>query len=254
MNQYSGSDDDEEDSSDVDDVQEGVENCELSGEEDVFNDDLYCVACNKFFNSDSSKLNHEGSKKHRQNIELLKAEMNAEEEKFQENVEEENLVVAEESVEDDEDETEPVVKSKGKKSKKKNKKNFNFDEEVVKDESSDEKQEEAPVLETKLIESDNEDDWSSNKKAKKTKVKGKSKIEKPKPVEPVEEKIVEPTIEPKATEDVTSTEPDLRCATCKEIFSSKNKLFNHLKKTNHSIYLGEVKTKVAEKSSSKKKK
>jgi len=36
-----------------------------------------------------------------------------------------------------------------------------------------------------------------------------------------------------------NAEADRRCAVCKAEFSSKNKLFTHLKNTGHSIYLGQ---------------
>ncbi|KAJ8687259.1 hypothetical protein QAD02_023053 [Eretmocerus hayati] len=39
----------------------------------------------------------------------------------------------------------------------------------------------------------------------------------------------------KSTEPIQ--DPDHNCATCKQVFSSKNKLFDHLKKTGHSVFL-----------------
>lgn len=52
------------------------------GSDDSDLDDLYCVACNKFFRTEKSFANHERSKKHVENAALLKTAM----------VEEENLV------------------------------------------------------------------------------------------------------------------------------------------------------------------
>lgn len=37
--------------------------------------ELYCVACDKSFKSEKSFQNHEGSKKHKKNVELLKQHM-----------------------------------------------------------------------------------------------------------------------------------------------------------------------------------
>lgn len=50
---------------------------------DVDPDLLYCVACNKKFNSLNAFQNHELSKKHKQNVELVKKTMTEEENNFQ---------------------------------------------------------------------------------------------------------------------------------------------------------------------------
>lgn len=264
LNQYSDSDL-EEDSDEVGEIENEMENCEL--EDGSFDDELYCVACHKFFNSESAKANHEGSKKHRQNVEQLKAEMAREEENFQQTKEalvdakvetlDAEVEMHDANEEHDSEVEEPVKKVKGKKSKKKNKKLFNYDEVSDHEEVADEKTQDAQESEIKIIESDDEkEDWHSNKKSKKSKAKVKVKNEKPKPVETVPEPKAEEAPEKLSKTQTTSESEgvDHRCATCKEIFPSKNKLFNHLKKTNHSIYLGEVKAKTAEKPSSKKKK
>lgn len=47
-----------------------------SGEEDEeFYDDLFCVACNKSFKSEKAFVNHERSKKHKENVAFLREEM-----------------------------------------------------------------------------------------------------------------------------------------------------------------------------------
>ncbi|XP_076063989.1 dnaJ homolog subfamily C member 21 isoform X3 [Oratosquilla oratoria] len=64
---------------------EGEENGEVSCEEEVdgeIMDDLYCAACNKFFKSDKAFANHERSKKHKENLEILKSEMQLEDELY----------------------------------------------------------------------------------------------------------------------------------------------------------------------------
>lgn len=247
MNQYSHS---EDESSADEDLEEKLEDCNLNDEDQVIDDELYCVACNKFFNSDSAKRNHEASKKHKQNVELLRSEMNAEEENYQQTVKENEEVDLEQEGSDEEEEVESKKKSKSKKSKKKNK-NLNFELEAEAEIDVNEIAEEVPLVETKAEQSDNDDDWSKGNKAKKTKSKGKSKSEKVKAEPAPEVKVEEPIATP--VQEMSDTS-DLRCATCKEIFPSKNKLFAHLKKTNHSIYLGEGKAKVADKSTSKKRK
>lgn len=262
LNQYSNSEAD--DSEEVDEVEEGLNNVDLDESEQVFEDELYCVACNKFFNSESAKQNHEASKKHRQNMEILKSEMEAEEETYQQKLSDDVEEVdddVENEIDDHEDEQisekdepEPVKKLKGKKSKKKNKKVMNYSSES--DAEIEEKvEEETPVIEAKLVEPD-EDDWSSGKKSKKVKSKGKSKSELIKIAEPEPKKdevqVKQPTISESSDVDCLSSEHN--CATCKATFPSKNKLFTHLKKTNHSIYLGEMKAKNVEKPMGKKKK
>lgn len=191
--------------------------------------------------------------------------MNAEEENYQqvlvndEKVSDEALIAGDESAGEilEEVEAEPVKKAKGKKSKKKNKKVVNYEDSESEQEQVEEpKVEEVPVVEAILVKSDEDEDWSSNKKAKKTKTKGKPKSEKSKPSEPepIKEEVVK--IETPSSEnflDVDESDQH-RCATCKQIFPSNNKLFTHLKKTNHSIYLGEEKAQGGEKPSSRRKK
>lgn len=261
MNQYS---ENEEDSSDVTELEDGVEDCDLNENEMLYNDELYCVACNKFFNSASAKINHEASKKHRQNTELLKTEMKIEDENFKQTVESvhknsdvETTIEEEEAGEVLEElETESVKgKSKGKKSKKKNKKFFNYESSDSELNEKEEKEKiDIPVIETKPLQSDEDEDWSENKKSKKTKSKGKSKGVKHKSPELEPIKLEEKTVEAPIAEEVHGTDQTgLCCVTCKQIFPSNNKLYIHLKKTNHSVYLGENKLKSSEKPSSRKK-
>lgn len=258
LNQYTDS---EEEASDIEGIDEGVENCDLSGGEEVFDDELYCVACNKFFNSESAKLNHEASKKHKQNTELLKSEMKAEEENYQEKlsneVEEPNAEDHSEN-EDDEIEAAPSKKLRGKKSKKKGKKVIDYqglEPEPEQEHANDVIVQEIPIIEPRPVESD-EDDWSNSKKIRKLKTKAKSRNEKvklPEP-EPKEEILVESETKPSQNPHDTDS-AEHRCATCRETFQSKNKLFAHLKKTNHSIYLGDTKAKAnGEKPNSRKNK
>lgn len=253
MNQYSDS---EYADSEVDEHEAEEKDFEPTQGEEIFQDDLYCVACNKFFNSESAKLNHEASKKHKQNTELLKAEMNSEESIYQQNLEAERSIDAElsgnevnEAEVGDSNEEElvedPVKKSKGKKSKKKNKKIVSYEEsEYVLEKSGEDVKDEAVLTnDVKLVEPD--DDWSSSKKPKKSKTKSRSKADNNKTTPPELEKLETLSIDHEASEEGEPNEH--RCATCNGTFPSNNKLYAHLKKTNHSIYL-------AEKSISKKKK
>ncbi|KAG5679913.1 hypothetical protein PVAND_009449 [Polypedilum vanderplanki] len=297
FNQYSDSeedctddDEDDEDDDSAQSIEEGMNECDIesdAAEEDEYNDELYCVACNKLFNSLSSKANHEGSKKHKQNIELLKSEMKAEEEIFQKNKngidensqEEEETIVSkskskkskqkkgikaeansENDIEIEANEVEPdaeeevaasTSKSKSKKSKKKKGKQQTI---VNSDHSENELDSTAKNEDLlKANDSEDDDDWGNSKKGKKIKSKGKPKIEKAKEVQtPSIEQEVQTKTESQ-TSELESSEIIHKCATCNQTFPSKNKLFNHLKATNHSIYLGELKKKNSEKLNPKKK-
>ncbi|KAL7036634.1 hypothetical protein ACKWTF_008887 [Chironomus riparius] len=260
LNQFSDSEySDDENEQDLDDV-EGIENdideCQLNSDEfeEEFDEELYCIACNKSFKNEGAKSNHDASKKHKQNVEKLKKEMNSEEESYQKAV---NGSKDSEVSDDEAEEAATTSKSKSKKSKKKKAKKFQNVEEPVKSESEhDDIQVEAVQENPEPIEllnksDSDDDDWSSNKKSKK--VKSKSKKEKKEPKKEVKELVVEPQKDLK-TDPIEPEDIIYRCATCKQVFQSKNKLFTHLKSTGHSVHLGEVKHKLAEKVGSKKKK
>lgn len=237
---------------------------EEEGDEAIYIDELYCVACNKSFKNHSSISNHQASKKHLENIERLKLEMLEEEGNFENSLSEEEL----------EDEEEAVVKISKKKKKMKNKKALlvvNSDEEeeeeavekiVVESEKTvengvneelEEKFEEVKVEEKVIIskkknkknkkvvqkqKSDDEDeeeeigkisedddeDWDNSRKGKKSKSKSKSK-----------KKQTNDSSDPEIDVDV-----DHVCVTCKQQFESKNKLFQHLKKTKHGVYIPKI--------------
>ncbi|CAO1358660.1 unnamed protein product [Diamesa hyperborea] len=302
LNQY---DDDSESSSDeISQIDEDLENCDLNDEN--YDDELYCVACNKFFMNESTKINHDSSKKHKFNLELLQAEMSNEESNFQmqnaevvqENDEKDDEVLDEE----EEEEVEIVKKSKGKKSKKKNKKVFNYDantdeeEEVFAAENIETPGEEVILEEEVKKESSEEELWDNNKKGKKSKTKKpksesskltveptlketdeeltskqeaniessddefknnnkKSKKSKAKKTKPESSKLkveakdsdeedypkvdVKKKVKPVSDDDDEEQDNELSCVTCHQLFTSKNKLFTHLKKTNHSVFISD---------------
>lgn len=266
FNQYQ--EDSESEYSETDELEEDVNGCKINSEEgsegENFDDDLYCVACNKFFNNEKSKTNHDASKKHKQNLELLKVEMNQEEETFKKiNDETEEILSDSQEEEPKEEEDLSDTKSKSKKSKKKLKK-------PVEIKSKDDEEEEAAVP-LDLIPSDSDDDknWSNsnNKKGKKAKAdvnktkKKKNKATEEIPPSKVEEKAPEQivVVETSTTKEenyeiIQGEDTTYNCETCNQVFPSKNKLFNHLKATNHSVYLGQAKQNNSEKSKNKKRK
>lgn len=253
FNQYDDGETSENDSCDEEElssaemaIENSADNCD-DFEENFADDELYCVACNKFFSNESSKRNHEASKKHRSNVELLKQKMQKDEDTFKEsgaqkleiNAEEEHFSVHSTSFETLEDE-----KLKQKKSKKKKLNRITNIEEGNANEAAKSEDNLVELLSASGISETLKDDpdcWS--KKSKKSKAyKGKSKSNE-KQVENLE---TGATSLPKdnSKDEVKATNPidenaENRCATCGQIFKSKNKLFDHLKRTNHSVYLGE---------------
>lgn len=271
FNQYTDSEESEEEDDETD--ENVTDELGLNVDPATLNeiDDLYCVACNKFFNSESSKKNHDASKKHKTNIELLRKQMEKDEFDFQksdnsskDSIEEEEEM-EEMSSEDSEAET-ANKKTKVKKSKKKKRFEFEEPEETNEVVTNDDDDIVDLLKSTNISESpiENDDSWSNSKKAKKTKSKNKTKPnENDKKVNETQTstetqlnsaQISEKTKIPVAASDELTTEADHRCATCGQIFPSKNKMFDHLKKTNHGVYLGDHKPKMSEKPSRKKKK
>ncbi|KAH8233020.1 hypothetical protein KR026_003221 [Drosophila bipectinata] len=245
---YTDEEEEENEESEDSEADPDVEDAEFELE---YVDDLYCVACNKTFKNAKARANHEESKKHRDNVERLRAEMEAEEEAFHEpssqedscnGVEEalDDLEIAEEHLSTEEvpsEEESPAKTKRGKKNKKSKKAaaiQVHEEEEVL--DGDDE------PLELKA--SDSEDDWSKGKKsARKTKSK-KSATNKSKPSEQSvpESAPQEANPAPAASpEDPDPSKPQHTCVTCRLVFDSKNKLFAHLKKTNHGVYIPKAK-------------
>lgn len=238
FDQYSDSEEDLEDCEEDENLENGMDNLELDDQ------DLYCIACDKFFSNPSSFKNHEESKKHKQNVSLIKQEMEEEETNFTQN----NGSAAEDESEKDESPVKTAKKSK--KSKKNKKKQPATVQELV---SEEEIVEVKDILQ--LDSSDKEDSWNDNnkssKKSKNKKTKTKTAVEKetepiakPVPVEKIEkEKPQKKNQKSQKTEPLPQSETvdvDHVCVTCKKTFNSKNKLFNHLKETKHSVFLDKL--------------
>lgn len=219
---YASSDDedyDENDDSDVGDVVNGAEELDLNGEaaEEEYIDHLYCVACNKSFKNESSFKNHETSKKHLSNIERLKKEMLEEDADYKINESaEENIDLNDAEANEEVDSIEPVKKSK--KSKKKNRIIVQSEPEPENEETENEVAHEQEDEKIEII-----DKPRKSAKAKRLKKNEQSNNA---------VHVAESSSESKADVDV-----DHVCVTCKSNFDSKNKLFAHLKKTNHGVYL-----------------
>lgn len=252
-----------------------------NGEESFYVDDLYCVACDKMFTNRSSFENHESSKKHKQNVELLRKAMREESQEFDQpeetvpeqeessvlpNAEQEPTDGAVNGSDIEQESNEKPAKSKQKKNKSKKKTLNNVS--VIK--SSDDEdptsglQQDIDMVGLRLgkkgaVDSDDDDDWGSGSKKPARKGKGKATTagrkakgqpdgppkapeSDQKPVDtPAPKKGTLKTSEPPPSDEEGPQQTDHSCVTCKEKFSSKNKLFDHLKKTGHSVYIDKLK-------------
>ncbi|KAF7272050.1 hypothetical protein GWI33_015136 [Rhynchophorus ferrugineus] len=252
-------------------AQEFGEELSNSEEETEALSNLYCVACNKVFKNPKAFENHESSKKHKENIEILTQVMLEEEEEnlsdiaedndMEEDREEDDLLldqeeqkeefseettkVSESSDEDDKSNSKPQKKSKKKKSKN-----------VIVAQMEE-------AIETELdISKVCDDDFdfgtskSQRKKSNKKNNTNKSKlntntVDKTSTGSTVgkEEIPKGPSIKErkkdrkknKRDSDISEIDTNHCCVTCKGNFPSKNKLFDHLKKSGHGVYLSSKK-------------
>ncbi|XP_016981325.1 dnaJ homolog subfamily C member 21 [Drosophila rhopaloa] len=217
-------------------------------------DDLYCVACNKTFKNAKARANHEESKKHKENVERLCQEMEEEEEAFNDASHEDSLNGVEESLDeiqiaDDQLSDDAALSEEAStlpKRNKKSKKSRKAAAKQVQEEVSDGPDE---TIDSKPTMSESEDeDWSKGKKAAKKSKSKKSGASKAKPADQVDQAPIPNEVKAAPTnasksgdEDLDPTKPQHTCVTCRLIFDSKNKLFAHLKKTNHGVYIPKAK-------------
>lgn len=239
------------------------------------NEEYYeCVVCNKNFKSNQQFETHENSNKHKTMVELLKEEMRQEgielgidkddidlsefetassgEEYWEEKetspiegdeellMEPQEIPPAEAQVDDfanyevdDEVDSADEIEQRTQESKKQKKKN------KKQGSSTPRELEELNDLDEQLSKLVNgidldEDDWSMDNKKKKPKKKktDPSKTVSPSPTPDAKPEKVIPTRIPNGSEV---------CVVCKEIFTSRNKLFQHVKKTGHAAPVKEVK-------------
>ncbi|XP_033503520.1 dnaJ homolog subfamily C member 21 isoform X2 [Epinephelus lanceolatus] len=203
---------------------------------DDYYDGLYCPACDKSFKSDKAMKNHEKSKKHREMVALLRQQLQEEEESLGLNVdekdgrEEEN---GQEEEEEEEDEEEDKPRQKLSKKQKRKKKQQKVVQQSAPEEAEEEEkpkpttcEEEAPEKSENTTEPETQDDPPptevSQKSSGKTKGKKAGGKDKPKNVK-----------SNTGGEQITEKEVNLRCVTCNNEFSTRNKLFDHLKTSGH---------------------
>ncbi|KAJ8306389.1 hypothetical protein KUTeg_016934 [Tegillarca granosa] len=243
---------------------------EVEEEEELYFDDLFCVACNRAFKSDKSFANHEKSKKHKENVALLKLHM--EEEEDQLGLDDEDLVQSSGIAPDGigvEDNTSSKQKlSKKQKKKRKQQKATNNDDE---DEGDDTLSEINNTLSSVSINEDVTDKSQSKKKKDRKKTSSEDVRDSiqcagdcPENVEdeatPQEinspcndQAICDDKEEDKSNEGNKETQSAVadtqkkqqnvskepkkiwKCNVCTEEFQSRNKMFDHIKKEGHAL-------------------
>ncbi|KAI4467564.1 dnaj subfamily c member 21 [Holotrichia oblita] len=199
---------------------------------------LYCVACNKIFKTPKAFKNHESSKKHRENVANLREVMLSEdldEDLYNSDEQEHCTSDSNNSLENGteiDNEIDELLTEKEtihendisfSKTKKKNKKGKNVIK-IIENDSENE-------ISNGILDNDNFQDIPIVKKQKRKK---KDKSTKKNDIKPDEDEV-------NSKKPISKTEADLDtdhcCVKCKAQFSSKNKLFDHLKKTGHSTHL-----------------
>ncbi|GBM42548.1 DnaJ subfamily C member 21 [Araneus ventricosus] len=207
-------------------------------EEEDEPDALYCVACEKDFRSERAMKNHENSKKHKENVTLLKYLMEEEEAGLQndeEKVDEENLPVTDSDAEETSEALlVELVRSSSSKSKKKKKKNKNVLAETALNDDIENEEELNSKLEEITI-----DDPSEESNCANAKVPSKSDISHKKDKKIKTKKETVPEAHSDDNEEEIKEKPSTICEKCNKNFLSRNKLFEHLKESGHAVYKNE---------------
>ncbi|XP_067003711.2 dnaJ homolog subfamily C member 21 [Anabrus simplex] len=279
---------------------------------------LYCVACNKVFKTDKAFSNHENSKKHKENVELLKQQV-CEDEKLNAATSVLSLSECDDkgsdiSIADSPDNTEDEVENPQPKSKRKNKQKKSVKSTILMPDESDDfdsplisegeignlqpkskrkvKQKKSVKRSSLILDSDDSDSQVNllasqskrqrRKQTERTKVVGVEEFSLDSSVldnANVESNCTDLTHDNRSDGNNTSCidgkkinekskgkkvkEPrkkgkkdaeefvdgakdvNVRCVTCQSVFPSKNKLFDHLKKTGHSVYIPKTTSKIS---------
>ncbi|KAI8367800.1 hypothetical protein EDC96DRAFT_146511 [Choanephora cucurbitarum] len=223
-------------------VEEELDEDENASEEEVEEEisEFYCVVCDKAYKSERQFKSHELSKRHMDNLELLREEMLKDDAHFDfDNQEELDAGIPLDTDElsqtlDDLELNEEIPVVKDKKKKKKNKAktpHWGFDEDTVPDDL-DEVSALAAALEEeksrrrrkghgKVALSDEESTPASPSDETVEKMSAKTKREKRK--------------EKKKLKEETVGSPETACNVCAEQFETRNQLFAHIKETGHAL-------------------
>lgn len=223
----SESEDEDEDEGEGEDGEEALEDLE-------FDEGLFCVACDKEFKNEKSKLNHENSKKHKDNIALLRLHMEADDEAMlEESKSSADLRSGPETEKVDAEEEEEKVDSPktGKLSKKDKKKRKNKKVLEVYDLSDLSDEEVKMSQETKEVEEQGGESVDKEPQASNATNKTKSRKEK-KQKKHLSEKLRSKSNE-KAEVEAEDETKSMTCTICEEEFETRNKLFEHIEAEGH---------------------
>ncbi|KAI8076546.1 uncharacterized protein B0P05DRAFT_512069 [Gilbertella persicaria] len=219
-----------------------VEEEELDEEEDLSEeeeqaDEFYCVVCDKAYKSERQFTSHELSKRHNENLELLRQEMLEEDENFEFGKEvDENLDAGipidmveqlDELQLEEQEEMIPVTKDK-KKKKRKNKMtpHWGFDEEAV-----PENIDEVSALAAALEEEKSRRRRKGNNRAQSPEIEPVEATDAPVEKESAKTKREKRKEKKKLKEENSET----TCNVCSEQFETRNQLFSHIKDTGHAL-------------------
>lgn len=191
-------------------------------------DPFLCVACNKLFKTQKAFENHEKSKKHKENVEMLKGVLQNEEDTFKNGCD----IHEDDEEEEENEDTSDFASQKSKSSKRNRKKGKNkvlsaFDDLDLEDnikvvtESSESRLDKPETIE-------NQDDAAAIT-TRLLKIKRKRRKNKNEELEQSCENKHDDII----ISDTDTCQTTHRCVTCKNNFTSNNKLYAHLKKTGH---------------------
>ncbi|XP_018570989.1 dnaJ homolog subfamily C member 21, partial [Anoplophora glabripennis] len=204
---------------------------------------LYCVACNKIFKTVNAFENHEFSKKHKENIVALK-ELMLNENDCDEELEDTECIESETNHEDilDDDvsenniEMEDVIQTKSKK-KKKSRNVLPVDLQETHNDVDKVIPEQIESEENLGIVPDKKHKKKNKRNSNKMKSDINEKSSEPENTVQANKKNRDKKMKKEIERNVLDIDTDHNCITCKSSFPSKNKLFDHLKKTGHGVYI-----------------
>ncbi|XP_049593647.1 dnaJ homolog subfamily C member 21 isoform X1 [Syngnathus scovelli] len=227
-------------------------------------DALYCPACDKSFKSDKAMSNHERSKKHKEMVALLRQQLQHDDSLAPnldqpEDVEQESKHLADGGEEEEEDRPRQKLSKKQKKKKRQQKAATSTPAEEQTESASDGKpiSEEYPETFTEEVQGNIPEESSNPTEAEKddhlppaepkssvtSKTKKAESQDKPKNVKAHS-----------GGEQFPEKAVKLSCVTCNSEFSTRNKLFDHLKSSGHATALSSNSTASASRSKKDKRK
>lgn len=260
-------DDDDDDDNDYDDERKcndndtaaaaDADNYKEEVEDYILDDSLYCIACKKTFKSDKAMANHNRSKKHAENVSRLLLELGDDDADEADNRDDDNVDDdGKLSVDDVEvaDDLPDLSQSRSKKKKKKRRQQQKMSSELtVSHSDSDHETDEAAAVADRCDNTDNivtESDRLNTEEASSvsqrpatdaaaeaeetSSINTKLKNNKKKTDKSSQGKASAAGIQSADGADVADS---LLCHKCRQTFTSRNKLFEHIKLTGHALRL-----------------